>query len=277
MKLQLLLSVISLVLSGYIQVFNDNFQNLNNWVPQVQTGASTGNNEWEYYTSRAANVFTSSTQNGQALILRLQQESYQGYNFTSGKVITKSTWGPYGFFNVKALVPKGNGLWPAIWLLPPNGQSQYGGWAACGEIDVMETICAESGAFATLHFGGQYPNNVQYPNGGNNAYPFTVDWTKPHYFGVEWQPTFMTFWFDAAVVNGAVQGTKINTITSNNWWSENTSGQRYPGNAPFNTPTNIILNLALGGNWPCSVNGCCSNVKVPAQMEVYNVQIWEQA
>ena len=277
MKSLVVFSFLSLALGGYIQVFNDNFQNLDNWVPQVQSGGATGNNEWEYYTNRAANVYTSSTQNGQALILHLQQESYQGYNYTSGKVITKSTWGPYGFFNTKALVPKGNGLWPAIWLLPPNGANQYGSWAACGEIDVMETICTENGGYSTLQFGGQIPNNVQFPIPGNNIYPFTVDWTKPHYFGVEWQPTAMTFWFDASVVNGVVQGTKINTISSSNWWSENTSGQRYPGNAPFNTPTNIVLNLALGGNWPCSQSGCCSNVKVPAQMEVYNVQIWENS
>ena len=277
MRFLLLISFLSLSLSSYVEKLNDNFQNLNNWVAQTESGSQTGNNEWEYYTPRAVNVYTSSTANGQALILHLQHESYQGFNYTSGKVTSKSTWGPYGFFNVKALVPKGNGLWPAIWMLPPGAHNQYGGWAACGEIDIMETVCSESGAYSTLHFGGQYPKNVQFPTGGKNAYPFGVDWTKPHYFGVEWQAGFMTFWFDASVVNGAVQGTKINTISSSNWWSENTSGQRYPGNAPFNTPTNIVLNLALGGNWPCSQSGCCSNVKVPAQMEVYNVQIWENS
>lgn len=76
--------------------------------------------------------------------------------------------------------------------IPPGAHNQYGGWAACGEIDIMETICEKDSAYATLHFGGQYPKNVQYPTSGNN-YPFTIDWTKPHYFGVEWQPTSMTF------------------------------------------------------------------------------------
>jgi len=57
----------------------------------------------------------------------------------------------------------------------------------------------------------------------------------------------------------------------------NNSGQRYGGNAPFNQPMNIILNLAIGGNWPCSISGCCSSVNAPAQMEIYSVQIWEVA
>ena len=277
-RLFLLLSLVAYSSTGsYIQVFNDNFNDLSNWVAEDLSGASTGNNEWEYYTTRSQNVYTGGSQFGQALHLRLQQENYNGYSYTSGKVHSARQWGPYGFFNTKALVPKGNGLWPAIWMLPPGANNQYGGWAACGEIDIMETVCTQNGAYSTLHFGGQYPNNVQYPNPPNNGYPFGIDWSQPHYFGVEWQPSYMTFWFDAQVVNGAVQGTTIFTIQSNNWWSENTNGQRYPGNAPFNLPFNMVLNLALGGNWPCSIGGCCSNVAVPAELLVFNVQIWEQA
>ena len=261
--------------SAYVNVLNDNFSNLNNWVADVLPGANTGNNEWEYYTSRSTNVAVVSTQYGNALQLKAQKESYQGYNYTSGKVHSAKSWGPYGFFNIRALVPKGNGIWPAIWLLPPNAQTAYGTWAACGEIDIMETVCGDNQGYSTLHFGGEWPKNVQYPNGGKNAYPFTVDWSKPHYFGVEWQPTFMTFWFDASVVNGVVQGTQIFSIPSSQWYSLKTDGSRWPGNAPFNVPFNIILNVAIGGNWPCGV-GCCNNIAVPASMYVYNVQIWEQ-
>jgi beta-glucanase (GH16 family) len=263
------------VYSGYINVLNDNFANMNNWTPNDMPGANSGNNEWEYYTTRSVNVQIVNTQYGNALRLHAQQESYQGYSYTSGKVTTSRMWGPYGFFNIRATVPKGNGLWPAIWMLPPNGQNQYGGWAACGEIDIMETVCNQNPGYSTLHFGGPWPQNVQAP--ANNQYPFGVDWTQPHYFGVEWQPTFMTFWFDAQVVNGVVQGTQILTVPSSVWYSQNSSGQRYPGNAPFNVPTNIVLNVAIGGSWPCSIQGCCDNIAVPANMDIYNVQIWEQA
>ena len=274
------LCLIALAMStyaAYIQIFNDNFDNLDNWKAQVMPGVDSGNNEWEYYTDRPVNVHVGSTPNGQALILRAQKEDYQGYNYTSGKVITNKEWGPYGFFNIKAVVPKGNAIWPAIWLLPPGAHNQYGGWAACGEIDIMETICTWGDGYSTLHFGGEWPKNVQYPTGGANRYPFSVDWSQPHYYGVEWQPSFMTFWFDAHVENGEIKGTKINTIDSSIWYSLKPDGERWPGNAPFNTPTDIILNVALGGYWPCSNTGCCDSVAVPAEMHVFNVQIWEQA
>lgn len=266
------LPILTLVSGGYVIVFNDTFTNLNNWIAVTEAGKNTGNNEWEYYTTRTVNVYTT----GHSLVLHAQKESYEGYSYTSGKVISAKEYGPYGFFNVLAQVPKGNGLWPAIWLLPPGAKNQYGTWAACGEIDIMETICTGNSAYSTLHFGGPYPANAQYPTGGNNRYPFTIDWTKPHYFGVQWQPTFMTFWFDAQVVNGQIQGTQILTVASSHWYSQNSSGQRYPGNAPFNVPTGFVLNVAVGGNWPCSVSGCCENVSTSASMEVFNVQVWEQ-
>ena len=74
--------------------------------------------------------------------------------------------------------------------------------------------------------------------------------------GVEWQPDFIKFWLNAEVVDGVV---------------------RYPGNAPFNQPFNIILNVAVGGDWPCSIQGCCDNMALPADMVVSLVEVWEMA
>ena len=95
--------------------------------------------------------------------------------------------------------------------------------------------------------------------------------------GVEWQPDFIKFWLNAEVVDGVVQGTVINTIPSSEWYAQNSSGQRYPGNAPFNQPFNIILNVAVGGDWPCSIQGCCDNMALPADMVVSLVEVWEMA
>ncbi|CAG9321811.1 unnamed protein product [Blepharisma stoltei] len=273
------LALISVSASAYyINVLNDNFNDLSNWLENVMAGADSGNNEWEYYTDSPNNIFITKVNGQNALVLRALQQNYQGYNYTSGKVSSVRPWGPYGFFNIKAIVPKGNGLWPAIWLLPPGANSIYGSWAACGEIDIMETICTGTGGYSTLHFGGQWPNNVQYPNPPNNQYPFTADWNNAHWYGVDWQPNYINFWYDAQIVNGQITGgTLISSISSSNWYSQNSNGQRYPGNAPFNQPFNIILNLAIGGSWPCSVPGCCSNVAVPAQLTIFNVQVWEVA
>jgi beta-glucanase (GH16 family) len=257
---------------GYL--WRDSFQNLDNWVVSVETGAQTGNNEWEYYTNSADNVFIAPDPlTGQnSLVLQALDQSYNGYSYTSGKVVSSQMFGPYGFFNVRATVPKGNGLWPAIWLLPVDS-TPYGTWAACGEIDFMETICTDPTAYSTLHFGGPWPNDVSAPS--SNAFPMNVDWSQPHNFGVEWQPSFIRFWLDSEVSNGSIQGTVFNTVPSSDWYSTNAQGVRFADNAPFNTPFNIVLNLAIGGNWPCSVSGCCENVAVPARMVVDFVEVWE--
>lgn len=81
----------------------------------------------------------------------------------------------------------------------------------------------------------------------NNAFPMTVDWSQPHNFGVELQPTFIRFWFDSEVVDGNIVGEPFNEVTSDQWYSMNAQGVHYPGNAPFNSPFNIVLNVAVGG------------------------------
>lgn len=270
------LGLVAVVSANWNLVFDDKFTDLSNWVMEVKSGQASGNNEWEFYTDRPVNVAANTTANGQALVIKAQAEDFMGYQFTSGRVHSARTYGPYGFYNIKALVPKGNALWPAIWLLPWEAYNVYGGWAACGEIDIMETICSGTDGYSTLQFGGFWPKNVQYPQYPSNKYPFTVDWSKPHWFGLYWTATGMTLYVDAQMVNGVITGgNKINYIDSSVWYSINSSGQKYPGNAPFDQPLNIILNVAVGGTWPCSISGCCNSASVPAQMEVYEVQVWQ--
>ena len=136
----------------------------------------------------------------------------------------------------------------------------------------METICDKATGYSTLHFGGQWPKNS---HSDNNAW-YGVDWNQPHKFGVEWQPGFIQFWLDAEIVNGQVRGTPLVRVTSDKWFSLDTSGKRYAGNAPFNQPFNIILNVAICGDWPNSVPGCCQNIPNQTEMLVYDVEIWEQ-
>lgn len=263
-------------LAYFVNVFDDPFSNLDNWSLETMTGEQTGNHEWEYYTSRSNNVFIRKDGNGNSLVLRAVAEEYNGYHFTSGRVHSAKSFGPYGFFNINAKVPKGNALWPAIWLLPLN--SPYGTWAACGEIDIMETICTSNDAFSTLHFGQPWPQNQQYPYYPGNRYPNWIDWNSSHWFGVNWQPNAITFYIDAQIINGEISGgTQINSITPDHWWSANSAGQSYGQGAPFNTPFNIILNLAIGGDWPCGTSGCCNSASVPAELEVFKVQVWEWA
>ena len=86
----------------------------------------------------------------------------------------------------------------------------------------------------------------------------------------------MQFWLDAEVIGGEIKnGRSLKYITSHHWFSEEVNGSRYPGNAPFDTEFSIILNVAIGGNWPCGV-GCCGTPSLPAYMQVYQVDVWEK-
>lgn len=265
--------------SGYQLTWSETFESLDNWVLDVEPGMDSGNNEWEYYTDSSDNVFLSTdpVSGANMLVLQALAQEHLGYNYTSGKVYTKEVLGPYGFYNVRAKVPHGLGLWPAIWMLPVT-ENHYGTWAACGEIDLMETVCYDPNAYATLHFGGSWPNNTQTPSNGHNTFPMSINWDETHNWGFEWDLDHVQFWFDAEVVDGEIQGQNFFSINSTEWYSTNSQGIRYPGTAPFDVGFNMILNIAVGGWWPCSVAGCCENVEsqMPAQMLVYWVQTYQQ-
>lgn len=273
-----LLQVIT-VYASYQLTWLEDFKSLDSWSLDVMPGADSGNSEWEYYTNSSDNVFLSTDPGtGESmLVLQALAQEHEGYNFTSGKVHTKQLLGPYGFYNVRAKVPHGLGLWPAIWMLPVT-QNNYGTWAACGEIDLMETVCFDPNAYATLHFGGSWPNNTQTPLDGHNTFPLNITWDETHNWGFEWGHDHVQFWFDAEVVNGEIQGQNFFWINATEWYSMNAEGVRYPGTAPFDAGFNMILNVAVGGWWPCSVPGCCTDVEsqLPAQMHVYWVKTYQQ-
>ena len=108
-----------------------------------------GNNELEYYTDRAENLFF---QDGK-LVIEARKENYGGKNYTSSKILTSGKKSfKFGRIDIRAKLPKGKGIWPALWLLPQN--NVYGGWPRSGEIDLMEMIGHEANrVYATLHFG----------------------------------------------------------------------------------------------------------------------------
>ena len=197
-----------------------------------------GNNEKEYYTDREKNVKVSDGK----LVITAHKESYKGqaagsqatFDYTSGKIKTKDLFSKkYGRFEIRAKLPTGKGLWPAIWLLPQ--EDVYGGWATSGEIDIVEGWGSKPDRVAgTLHYGSVWPKNVH----TGEDYIFKNSTVEEfHDYVLEWLPGEMR-WY----VNGELYQVQ------NNWYARNSNealDYTYP--APFDQPFYMILNVAVGG------------------------------
>src|SRR5436190_1231782 len=134
--------------------FDSNVIDTSRWKFDIGNGAGGwGNNELEYYTSRAQNA---SASNGVLHIVALK-ESFSGFNYTSAKLKSSGLfYKKYGRFEFRARFPEGKGYWPAIWMMPED--SLYGGWAASGEVDIFENRGSNIvNVLGTIHFGGMYP------------------------------------------------------------------------------------------------------------------------
>jgi len=202
-----------------------------------------GNNELEFYTSRAENAFVKEGM----LHLRAIRESYKGCQFTSARLKTHKLFSKeYGRFEFRAKLPTGKGVWPAIWLLPED--EKYGGWAASGEIDLMEARGQEPNkVLGTLHYGSHWPANAH--TGKDYILPNQGTIADFHVYALEWEPGEIRWLVDDQVYQ-----------TQNFWWScSDTDGPKgvEPVNesevnawpAPFDQPFYIILNVAIGGNF----------------------------
>src|SRR5690554_5067457 len=213
-------------------IFNEDFRqnsiDLSKWSYDLG-GHGFGNKEWQFYTNREKNIFIDNNQ----LVIKAYREQYENCSFTSGKIFTKNKFSfKYGKVEVKAKLPYGKGIWPAIWMMPEN----YGDrWPTCGEIDIMELIGDDtSKIYGTIHYGlpHKYRGGTKVLKDGSFADDFNV-------FGVIWDE-FSIKW----TVNGEVYHEETN------WFSNNRQGKVIPYPAPFNQKFYLILNLAVGGKWP---------------------------
>lgn len=189
-------------------------------------------------------------------------------DYASGKIVTqgKASW-RYGRIEARARVPGGQGVWPAIWMMPEL--STYGGWPRSGEIDILETVnlgapcdtCEggrENRVFGTIHFAADAAG-AHRQAGGNTTMPASPDGF--HVYAVEWTPEAIA-WF--------VDGREYARVTQRDWKREDAEA----GPAPFDRPFHLILNLAFGGRWPESVNAKgVDEAALPATMEVDWVRV----
>ncbi|GAA4472751.1 hypothetical protein GCM10023156_69780 [Novipirellula rosea] len=213
-----------------------------------------GNSELQIYTDRSENV---RVEDGNLVIeARKDNAGISGTEreYSSGRVRTKhrGDW-KYGRIDVRAKLPEGAGIWSAIWMLPTD--DAYGGWAASGEIDIMEMKGQEPDqVLGTLHYGDVWPRNAysgdkyKLQNG-----TFADDF---HTFSVVWKP---------GQIDWLIDGKKYQTQTK---WSS--TGGEFP--APFDQEFHLLLNVAVGGNFLGSPN---DSTPFPAQMLVDYVRVYQ--
>lgn len=223
-----------------------------------------GNAELQHYTSSTQNVFV---QDGK-LNIRAQndvqsfpQDPNRYAQYSSGKINTKDKLSlQYGRVDIRAKLPTGNGLWPALWMLPED--AAYGAWAASGEIDIMEAKGRLPGTTSgAVHFGGQWPVNRyiagEYHFDGGQT--FASDY---HVYTMIWEEDNIK-WY--------VNGEFFFKVSREQWYS--VAAPNNP-NAPFDQAFYLIMNLAVGGHFDGGLTPSPSDI--PATMLVDYVRVYKE-
>jgi beta-glucanase (GH16 family) len=277
--------------TGWQLTWSDEFTNsASGLAPLTYTlGNPDGAPELETYTNSSQNVFVgpaadSSAPGGSVSALHIDT-IYNGKTYTSGFVDTSHAFSQaYGLFEIRAKLPQGAGLWPAIWLMPENapGQSSpaYGGWPGSGEIDIMESGAAgtTNRVQGSVHSGTWADpvsaTAVYHPYG--SAVPFsTSDW---HTYGLEWEPDSISFFVDDQVyetltptsITKYING--IPSTTTQTSWVSPAGAPAGDTMAPFDQPFYLIMNMAVGGEYAGTPN-LAENT--PYDMDVNYVRFYQ--
>lgn len=208
-----------------------------------------GNNELQWYLPDSAQL------EGGALKIEAREETVGSYRYTSARINTRDRFAfRYGRIEARMRLPGGQGLWPAFWLLPQ--EHTYGGWAASGEIDIMEAVNLGGNGgndiHGTIHYGGVAPGNLS--SGVAYLVPRNAQ-DEFHTYAVEWDSDAIRWYVDDVMY-----------ATQNNWSS---TGGEFP--APFDQPFYILFNVAVGGDWPGSPD---SSTAFPVTMEVDWIRVY---
>lgn len=252
---------------GYELLWSDEFEgnslNAAYWTPE-QGGHGWGNNELQYYTGRKDNV---DVRDGK-LVIRAVKEDYNGAPVTSARLITKDKVEfLYGYVVASIKLPKtADGLWPAFWMMGTDISRI--GWPNCGEIDILEMGHSN---------GMKNGTQEQFLNGA-------CHWGVPHH----------QYYAHDIINSYSVQDGKFHTFTC--VWDEERVAtyidlEKYPdvepyfemkiedfGNGEFRKENFILLNLAVGGNFPgiWDIDQVTALNDGPAEMEVDYVRVFRK-
>jgi beta-glucanase (GH16 family) len=227
------------------------------WVAEVGNGPDGwGNRERQYYTDTTKNA---SMDGAGHLVITAYRESpgkrfrcwYGECRYTSARLKTQGKFEQaHGRFEARIRVPRGQGIWPAFWMLGNNIQTK--GWPTCGEIDIMEHIGREpSNVYGTIHGPG-------YSGASSIGAPYTLPGARFtddfHVFAVEWEPDRIRWYVDGRL------------------YQTRTPADLPAGSAwVFDHPHFLLLNLAVGGHWPGDPD---TSTVFPQKMHVDYVRVY---
>ena len=252
--------------SGYQLAWADEFSgntlNTADWTHEIGTGSNGwGNNELQYYRSQNTRIT-----NGK-LVIEAREENFAGRAYTSSRIITlNKQFFQYGRIDIRAKTPRGQGLWPALWMLGENISSI--GWPKSGEIDIMEMVGGsgrERDVHGTAHWnrGGANAsyaptNNAPYNGGPPNSYRLAANNSLDatfHVFSLEWTENALTWFIDNVPFNTMVIDNSVDL-------------------APFRKEFFFIFNVAVGGDWPGSPD---PSTVFPQRMLVDYVRVFQKS
>jgi len=232
--------------------FNGETVNTDDWTFEIGNGCDKGlcgwgNNELQGYTDRPENV---RIENGN-LVIEAKQEGTTSYSST--RMITQDKQElRFGRIDIRAKLPKGQGVWPAIWMLGANIDSR--GWPGCGEIDIMELVGHEpKKVHGTVHYGRPSPDNKF--TGGSSVAPKDDFSERFHVFTLVWHPNAL-YWYVDDFLYFEITPDKL-------------GNEQYP----FNNDFFFIMNVAVGGNWPGNPD---ETTVFPQRMEVDYIRVFER-
>jgi len=243
----------------YELIWSDEFDgtsvDLDKWEFQTGDGCPLGicgwgNNELQWYQEANTTV-----ENG-ILTITGDYDPNATRQYTSSRLRTKgkASW-KYGRFEIRAKLPFGQGTWPAFWMLPEG--DVYGGWAASGEIDIMEFVGSQPNKIhGTIHYGGAWPNNQN--SGGEYTFSSGVPADDFHVYSIEWEENVMRWYVDDVLYS-----------TKTSW---NTAGHSFP--APFDQEFHLLMNFAIGGNFPGNPDATST---FPQTYEIDYIRVYQQA
>ena len=207
-------------------IWQDEFEgtevNPNFWTFEIGTGNNGwGNNELQYYRQGNTSIIEGN------LVIEARRENFGGRAYTSSRMVTKDKFDfKYGRVDIRAALPFGQGIWPALWMLGANFSSV--GWPACGEIDIMELIGHQpSTVHGTVHWSSQ-GQHAQY--GGSTTLSSGRFYDEFHVFSIEWDEQQIRWLLDGQEYHNILITDADLSEFRNNFF--------------------FIFNVAVGGNWP---------------------------